>query len=80
LRSFNIDPALVCRKYSAVRPHGLIVVDDAVLHSLFEYDENRVVKPTTKSAFSVLSSQSSFGNELVSNFLDIWRHSKELES
>jgi hypothetical protein len=80
LRSFGIDPALVCRKYSTVRPNGLIIVDDAVLHSPFEYDENGVVKPTTKSAFSVLSSQSSFGEELVSNFLDTWRRSKELES
>lgn len=78
LRSFNIDPSVVCRKYILERPHGLIVVDDAILHAVFEYDDSGILKPTTKSAFNILSAQSAIGGWLVSDFVSVWERAKGL--
>jgi hypothetical protein len=79
LKSVGVDPSKVCRLYSVKRPHGLIVVDDAVLHSPFEYDESGTVLSTTKSAFSVVGAQSLMGKSMVTDFYEVWRHSASLE-
>lgn len=72
LKMFGVDPVAVCRVYDVKRPHGLMIVDDAVLHSPFEHAADGSVKPTTKSAFSVVGAHSSIGSELIREFIKTW--------
>jgi TIR domain len=80
LRSAGLNPDDHCRTYSFQRTTTSITVDDAVLYTHIRLTPGGVASRLTKCAFSVVNANSPIGQELTSEFLDMWDRGGKLPS
>jgi len=79
LSNNGIKPGEVCKFYSAERTCGMMVVDNAVLCATLKHDSMGRVERTTDSAFSVVNTYSSCGEQLLETFEHYWRLGRALQ-
>ena len=78
LEAVGIQPDKVARLYSGLRNTGMIVVDDAILHTPVQYDKTGFVLPLTKTPFSIVGSESALGRDLIDEFDRCWGDARPL--
>lgn len=76
LRRGGVDMADHCRLYSVNRTASIVAVDDAVVFSPIRLDGSGRAEKLTKSAFTVVSSASDFGEQLIEMFETQWMAAK----
>lgn len=79
LTDAGVKQSEVCRLYSDDRPCGMMVVDDAVLCAPLHRDADGKVLRTTDCPFSVVSTSSGCGQELLKTFEEYWSRTEPLE-
>jgi hypothetical protein len=72
LRGAGVEPSSHMRLYDVPRAFASVVVDDSVAYTPVRFAANGRSAPLTKSGFAVINGGSSMGQDLVSQFEDIW--------
>ena len=72
LHTAGLDPDRHCRVYIRQRSTTSITVDDAVLYTHIRLAPDGKAVKLTKSAFTLINAHSPLGQELTTEFEDIW--------
>lgn len=76
----GLNPEDHARLYRVPRSLAYLVIDGAVAYTPVQYDASGYAANLTKCGFTLASGTSSFGNELVSQFLAIWEAATPLRA
>ncbi|MBD3191223.1 MAG: TIR domain-containing protein [Candidatus Heimdallarchaeota archaeon] len=69
----------ICRKYQFHRTMELVVIDHAIAYSPILFDEKDRAKRMTKAPFTIINTESEYGNQLLQDFLVKWENAKIID-
>jgi hypothetical protein len=78
--SAGLDPDRHCRTYAIQRSVTSIVVDDAILYTQIRFARNGKATQLTKCPFTVINVQSPVGQEMTTEFAELWESGLPLSS
>jgi hypothetical protein len=78
LSANGLDPGRHFRLYHIHRGSGMLIVDDAVLHTRIKMTSEGRACALTKCPFTVVNSGSSMGRELIEDFEAVWSDARPL--